>query len=137
MWLKLFGSLLIVISGTCIGFQMANRYNERPRQIRQIISCLASLKSYINYISMPLTEALVRCTNGTDGVIAKLFHDTAQILQANGWMTPQEAINQVLSQEQKRLVLAKPELEILAILGANLGFMNREEQEKFLDMVQF
>lgn len=136
MWLKIFGSILVVAAGTMIGFQMAARSSERPRQIRQIISCLASLKSYINYVAMPLPDALVRCVSGTEGPVADLFKNMADILQHDGWMTPQEAINQALFQAKNKLVLSTPETEILSLLGANLGFVNREEQEKYLDMVQ-
>ncbi len=136
MWLKIFGSTLVVIAGTLIGFQMAARCSERPRQIRQIIGCLASLKSYINYVAMPLPDALDRCVTGTEGPVAELFTNVADILQCNGWMTPQEAIDQALVQAKGKLVLCKPETEILAALGANLGYVSREEQEKYLDMVQ-
>jgi stage III sporulation protein AB len=136
MWLKVIGSVLVVTAGTCIGFQLALRCSERPRQIRQIISCLVSLKSYINYAALPLPEALVRCASSAEGVVADLFHQTAAILQQKGWLTPQEALTQALGDLRARLVLDKPELEALASLGANLGFTNREEQEKYLLLVQ-
>jgi len=136
MWLKILGSLLVVMTGIYIGFKLSSRCSERPRQIRQMVSCLVSLKSYINYVSMPLTEALVKCTTGTEGPVAKFFYKTADLLELNGWMTPQQAISQVLQEMETQLAIEKPEIEILSILGANLGTMNREEQQKYLNMIQ-
>lgn len=135
MWLKLAGGLIVIIAGTSIGFSLASRCSERPRQIRQIISCIGSLKSYINYVSLPLAEALINCTKGTCGAAAELFKKTAEILNKNGWMTPQEAISQALK-ETSELALEKPELEILSVFGANLGLTNREEQGNYLDLIQ-
>ncbi|MDD4599764.1 Stage III sporulation protein AB [bioreactor metagenome] len=135
MWLKMLGGIIIIASGTSIGFLYANRCCERPRQIRQIISCIGSLKSYISYVSLPLAEALINCTNGTCGAVKELFQKTATILKGNGWMTPQEALQQAIS-ETHDLVLEKPEIEVLVVFGANLGSTSRDEQTNYLDMVQ-
>ncbi|WP_425061166.1 Stage III sporulation protein AB [Sporomusa carbonis] len=134
MWLKILGSLMVVTAGACIGFSLAAHYTERPRQIRQIISCLTALKSHINYTAIPLPEALSLCTGGITGPVTEMFHNMATLLSNNGRLTPQEAMSQALRQT-KKLVLNKPEREILAVFSANLGGMNREEQHKSLDMV--
>ena len=133
MWLKIFGSLLVIAASAAIGFSLAARYAERPRQIRQLISCLSSLKSHINYAALPLPEALSKCTAGVTGPIADLFHTMSGILVSHGWLTPQAAMNQALA-ESAMLVLRRPEKEILAVFSANLGGMNREEQHKSLDL---
>jgi stage III sporulation protein AB len=43
----------------------------------------------------------------------------------------EEAVHEVSG-----LVLEKPELELLSVLGANLGAIDRIEQEKYLNMIQ-
>lgn len=134
MWLKILGSLLIVVAGTCIGFNVAARFAERPHQIRQIISCLSALKSQINYVAVPLPEALAQCTSGIVGPVADFFHTMSSLLLTNGWLTPQAAMEQALD-ESKQLVLNQPEREILAVFSANLGGMDREEQHKSLELV--
>lgn len=133
MWLKILGSLLIVVAGTCLGFSIAARYAERPRQIRQLISCLSALKSHINYVAVPLPEALSQCTSGVTGPVADFFHTMSSLLLANGWLTPQAAMDQALI-ESKQLVFNQPEREILAAFSANLGSMDREEQHKSLEL---
>ncbi|MEG6585626.1 stage III sporulation protein AB [Dendrosporobacter sp. 1207_IL3150] len=136
MWLKLLGSIFVIITGTYIGFKLASRCSTRPQHIRQIISCIVSLKSYINYVSMPLPDALVKSTAGTEGPVSVFFRDTAALLEFNGWMNPQQAIKEVLGKMEDKLAIEKPEREILSLLGANLGSMNREEQNKYLNMIQ-
>jgi stage III sporulation protein AB len=84
---------------------------------------------------LPLHEALIQCTHGTYGAVGEFFHDTAILLEQSSAVTPQQAINTVLSHMQERLFLDKAELEVLGVLGANLGVMNREEQGNYLTMI--
>jgi stage III sporulation protein AB len=135
MWFKIIGSLLIIAVGTQLGFNAAARYTERPRQIRQLIACLASLKSYITYTAIPLPEAFVSCTGGTKGVIADFFLRTSEILTKRGWLSPREAMEEAMA-SQPQLVLERTEIELLSALGANLGIVDRIEQEKYLNMIE-
>lgn len=135
MWLKFFGSIMIVIACTGMGLSLAARYAERPRQIRQLISCLSALKSHINYVAIPLPAALSECTCGITGPVADFFHTMSLLLLHNGWLTPQAAMEQALK-DSKHLVFNQPEREILAVFSANLGSMDREEQHKSLELVQ-
>lgn len=136
MWLKLAGSLLIILAGTSIGWKAAQRFSDRPRQIRQVINCLASLKSYMNYAALPLPEALRLCTGNTEGVIRDIFQNMSFVLEENGWLTPQEAMTQTISSLEEKLALETPELEALRLLSSNLGSVDQTEQEKFLQVVQ-
>ncbi len=136
MWLKLAGSILVLSTATYFGFKLSRRCSDRPQQLRQIIGCIVSLKSFINYISMPLPEALARSTAGTGGPVAALFTAVAGLLEENVRMKPQEAIEAVLRNMEGCLALDKPEQEILGIMGANLGALNREEQSNYLNMIQ-
>jgi len=135
MWLKLTGGILVLLVCSWIGFRLAARCSGRPQHIRQIISCLGSLKSYITYASMPLHEALIQCTHGTSGPVADLFQHTATLLEKNCSLSPQQAMSIVLGDMHGRLMIKEPELEIVNILGANLGIMNRQEQGNYLSMI--
>lgn len=136
MWLKLLGSLLIVISGIALGFSTAGRFVLRPRQIRQVIICLANLKSLISYAAMPLSEALKQCAQSVDGPIQRLFITTSELLVAQGWLTPREAFEQAQILLESDLALEAPEKGALSALGTNLGSTNRSEQDVYLQMVQ-
>ena len=135
MWLKLAGGVLVLLVSSWIGFQLAARCSGRPQHIRQTVSCLTSLKAYITYASLPLHEALLQCTHGTEGPVADFFTHTSVLLEQNAGLSPQQAISTVLSTMQGQLLLKQSELELLSILGANLGIMNREEQGNYLTMI--
>jgi len=95
-----------------------------------------SVKSYINYVSMPLPEALEKAANGLRGPIADMIIYSAEILRDKAWMTPGEAFEQSINRYNAKLALDIPEIEIIAVLGANLGLVNREEQYKYIGVVE-
>lgn len=135
MWIKAIGALMIIIAGFSLGFVAAFRYNERPRQIRQLQSCLASLKTYINYTVMPLPEALAASCDGINGPVRDFFCCSASLMEQNGMITPQQAFTEAITLFKGQLLLVQPETDLLVTLGANLGKVNCEEQEKYLDMI--
>ena len=136
MWLKLFGALLVVVSSVTIGFLAAWRYGERPRQIRQLISCLSALQSHIHFSAVPLSEALCHAADGIDGPVSRMFKDAGAMLRTNPSLTPEEAIRIAQIREKGRLVFATAEQELVKLFTANLGMMNREEQSKNLYLIQ-
>lgn len=133
--LKLIGSLLVLLVSSYIGFKMASRCQERPRQLRQIITCVGSMRSHIIYACLPLHEAIAKSTNGIYGPVAEFFQNVAVLLEKNASFTPQEIIAKFLSEMKESLILEKPEIEVLHVLGGNLGIMNCKEQEKYLSLV--
>lgn len=135
MWLKIAGSVLVVAAGAGIGFSLAGRCSERPRQLRQAVSCLSALASYIGYASLPLGEALVRAAGGVAGPAGDFFRRTAAVLAERGWQTPAQAMEEALAAAGPTLAWQRPEREIMLLLGANLGATNREEQQKYLALV--
>lgn len=135
MWLKITGGFLVLFVSSYIGFKLAARCSTRPQQIRQVISCLSSLKSYMTYASLPLHEALLQCSHGIQGPVADFFHHIGVILEENSMVSPQQAIHAALDEMKGKLVLQSSEVEVLKNLGANLGIMNRQEQSNYLVMI--
>ncbi len=136
MWLKLLGCSLVIISGTAVGFQLAGWCGERVKQLNQLMAGLISLKSLVISVAMPLPEALARCTAGISGPVADMFKDSAVILSNRGWLRPGQALKLAIEEQGENLAFAKPELNVLAVFAANLGNMNRTEQEKHFAMAQ-
>ncbi len=135
MWLKLSGSVLVIATGAILGFSLAARYKNRPQQVRQLINGIVALKSYIGYVSMPLAEAFYASSRGLSGVMGEVFVEIGNCLQRDAAITPQEAIATALSHAGDQLALRRLEQEAFILFGANLGKMNREEQERYCDML--
>jgi len=126
---------MVISAGTGIGFSVASRYSERPRQISQLIGCLTTLKACVSYISMPLPEALKHCGAAVEGPVRELFQRTGDLLGTEGWLSPRQVFAEVMEEMATKLAFAMPEREIILQLGSNLGTTNREEQQKYLTMV--
>ena len=137
MWLKIMGSVLILISGVCLGFRQAAAFSARPRQLRQVISALTALNAQINYLASPLPDALVKCTAGLSGPVGRLLEKTGRLLNEKGYLTPKEAFFSAYAEEEESLAFLSPELEVFEILFANLGLADREEQQKSLSLIEY
>ncbi len=135
MFVKLLGCAMVVAAGTGMGFSLAGRYSERPRQLGQLIGCLTSLGTHISYATLPLPAALARAARGLDSPVGGLFRLTAAILENRGWLSPRDALEEALEGGGRQLALERPERDILLQLGTNLGATGREEQQKYLAMV--
>lgn len=135
MWLKLSGSVLVIAAGAMLGFAQAARYKNRPQQIRQLMNGIVALKSCIGYASMPLAEAFYASARGLSGVMDGVFTDIGRCLRQDAAITPQEAIAKALDCANEQMALRRLEREAFILFGANLGTMNREEQERYCDML--
>lgn len=133
--LKLTGSILVIAASGLIGFRLAACYKDRPQQVRQVMNGIVALKSYIRYASTPLAEAFSESARGLSGVICVLFTTVGDCLRRENSLTPQEAIARAMAICSDRLALKGQEREAFILFGANLGKMNREEQERYCDML--
>lgn len=135
MWLKLAGCVLVITAATIWGFSLAARFSSRPQQVRQLINGIVALKSYIRYASTPLAEAFSLSARGLCGSVAELFLAIGQLLRQDASLTPQQAISHALASLSERLALKRQERDAFILFAASLGQMNREEQERYCDML--
>lgn len=136
MFAKLLGSSLVIFVGSYVGFSLAKQCGERLTSLRQILSCIVSLRSYMNYTSMELSDGLVQCAHGTNKKVTGFFLLIASLLKKNFLTTPEAAVNEGLNVYKRLLALKEEDCEVLKLLGSNLGRMNKSEQEKYLLMVE-
>lgn len=136
MWLKIIGALFVIGACTIMGFQAAWRFAERPRQIRQLVSCLSALQSYIYYSSIPLSQALRLSADGVEGTVVHMFTRAAELLTADPALTPAGAFTIAKDEYSSKLTLADSEQELLVLFSSHLGMMNRDEQCKNLLLIQ-
>jgi stage III sporulation protein AB len=135
MWVKMLGSAMVIGAGAGLGFGLARRYSERPRQLGQLIGCLTALGSYVSYAALPLAEALARSAGGLKSPVGDFLRQVAANLAGRNCLSPREAVETALSAMNGELAWERPERETLLLLGANLGATGREEQQKYLAMV--
>lgn len=136
MWFKIAGSIFILFSCTYFGLYLAKQCQNRAKHIRQILSCIVSLKGYMTYGAVPLAEGLANCSKGVEGITADFFTDFSRRLQEDYTLTPKGAIIRTLSVYEKKLALNQEDKEVLILFASQLGIMDRIEQEKYLTMIE-
>lgn len=129
--LKLIGALLVVLSGTLIGFSQAARYADRTQQIRQLLHMLQRLETEISYGHTPLPDALERAAGGTAGPVAAIFTGTAARLREGG-APLRECLKAAVEEGWSATALRMTERSALVRLGDTLGISDREDQIKHL-----
>ncbi|SDM80683.1 stage III sporulation protein AB [Fictibacillus solisalsi] len=123
------GAVCIFISTTWIGFELAKKVRDRPKQLRQLKVGLQSLEAEIMYGLIPLDEAFLHLSRQLSGPVAEFFLYAGQSLEASV-SSVQEAWENGLSHLSASSSFKKEEIEILRQFGATLGRHDRENQQK-------
>ncbi|MDV2685137.1 stage III sporulation protein SpoIIIAB [Alkalihalophilus lindianensis] len=127
--MKLLGALLIIIVTTAVGFELARRLSERPRQLRQLKVAIQSLEAEILYGLTPLAQASKHLAKQTPKPICYLFEHFAYKLKQTeqpAYVAWEESIKEMWSLTS----LLQNEQEILKQFGQTLGQHDREQQQK-------
>ena len=135
--IKLIGIVLVVVSCSGLGVQLAHLCAERIRQCHQVGQCLQRLLGEIRFHQLPMEEALCEAGKamGSQG-FAEFFVRLSQRLagsQESGELQTKEDVTLAfLWQEELEQYLKgclfQEEQEILFQLGRELGTLDLEEQ---------
>ncbi|GIN55752.1 stage III sporulation protein SpoIIIAB [Lederbergia ruris] len=126
---KIIGSLLILGATTFIGFEIARRLSERPKQLQLFAASLETLETEIMYGHTPLGEACMKISNQLPNPVSDHYAKFAHFLTKEE-ITVYQAWEAALKETWKQTELKQNEFEILQQFGANLGKHDRESQQK-------
>lgn len=132
MWLKLIISIAIIASSFKLGSIYAGTYTERKKLLGELIISLQMLETEISYNATPLPILLEKVGMRSKSDIAGLLLKTSQKLKENVSHTFMEAWNIVIGEEGSKTGFYSEDLELLKLLGSNLGSTNSENQVKYL-----
>ncbi|UZJ80693.1 stage III sporulation protein SpoIIIAB [Fictibacillus sp. KU28468] len=124
-----FGAVLILLSTTWIGFELAKKVRERPKQLRQLKVGLQSLEAEIMYGLIPLDEAFLHLSTQLKGPVAEFFLDVSNRLEESA-SSVLDAWETGLAGLSDASAFKKEEIEILRQFGATLGRHDRENQQR-------
>ncbi|MBL0388145.1 stage III sporulation protein AB [Tumebacillus sp. ITR2] len=131
---KLLGGLLILGACTMAGFRMANRYAERPKQLRQFVSALKVLETEIFYAATPLPDACQRIAARLPAPVGEFFHKMSDKLRDGRGLTGDGAWQEALDEMRSRLVLKEGDRDVLRQFGRTLGASDRADQIKHIHL---
>ncbi|WP_071460093.1 stage III sporulation protein SpoIIIAB [Bacillus massilinigeriensis] len=131
--IKLIGAALIITATTWTGLEAARKFNERPRQLRQLKSALQSLEAEIMYGHTPLHEAARRLSTQLQAPLSRLFSSFSKRLLEEE-TTVSSAWNASLDEIWRETALRNGELEILKQFGETLGRHDKQSQQKQIQL---
>lgn len=134
--IKLIGALLILLSGTAVGFIQATKYIDRPKELRTLIHALQRLETEIDYGHTPLPEAFTIMAKSIDAPINRLFQSMAYLLQGDEELSLQEAWTRAIDENWSSTSLKNREKEVLLRIGSVLGMSDSENQRKHLELAR-
>lgn len=130
--MKWVGAILLICATTLIGFELAKRLSNRPKEIRQLKSALHILEAEIVYSQAPLALAFDKIANQLAEPVSELFYSVATELQTASDLT--QTWNNQVDQFLKRSSLGPDEEEVLKQFGKTLGQHDITQQKKYIKL---
>lgn len=127
--MKLIGGLLIIIGTTVVGFLLAKKLSDRPKQLRQLKVALQAMEAEITYGLTPILTVSDHLMTQIPKPIGMLFEILGAKLR-NGSTSLQESWEQSLAEFWPQTALKKGEIEVLQQFGTTLGRHDRKNQQK-------
>lgn len=132
--MKLIGGMLVLLATSWLGFTLAGRVRERPKQIRQLRSYLSLLQTEIHYGTRPLAEACANIAEHGDNAVSALFRAGSEQLMRRDGSSTYECFKRAIEQEWKQTALQQREQDVLLQLCQVLGSSDRHDQVHHLTM---
>lgn len=127
---KLFGSILIIISTSLIGFYYGDKYSDRLSNLIYLEQCFKILETEIVYGANPLPEALTNVYKKGNKKVSFVFKEISDHLKANKNGDLFQSFYSVVGILRNSLSLKDEDIELFLSLGRVLGSSDRKDQEK-------
>lgn len=130
MWMKLLGAVLVITACTGAGASAVYRLRERKRLLETLKRMVSHLRGEILYANAPLPSAFYRTGRRGSGKAAGLFISVAEEMERETG----DSFEHIWERRVKELFqpgdLSPQDREQLLKFGANLGYLDRDMQEK-------
>lgn len=133
MLLKFIVGFILVFSSSTIGYLISLRYGLRVRQLDYFISSLNSLENDILYYSTPLPVAMERVARKSHKSISWIFEETWKELSNKEGYEIDDTWKKVINKNTDYLSLSEKDIEVIIDFAKELGFGNKETQEKHFE----
>lgn len=131
LWMRIAGAVCTVAGASGLGFWLAGQYTRRLEELLKLRQMIFLLKGQILYANATLAEAFEEVGSRTEGALSELFKKAAsRMRQQEGEMFGDIWQDEVMTCGNP--VLTKTDMQELAGLGAHLGYMDRDMQERTL-----
>ncbi|MBU4532132.1 MAG: stage III sporulation protein SpoIIIAB [Eubacteriales bacterium] len=129
---KIIGAMFVIGAAGFLGLTVANAYQNRPRELRDMQTALHLLETEIAYGATPLVEALDNVSTRVPSPVGRFMSEVARELSAGYGATVREAWGFALNGFRPETFLKEEDLSVVKGLGEVLGASDRADQLKHL-----
>lgn len=130
MWMKILGAVLVTAACTGAGASAVYRLKERKKLLETLKRMVSHLRGEILYANAPLPSAFYRTGRRGGGKAAELFISVAEEMERETGDSFETIWERLVEQLFKTSDLSPLDQEQLLKFGANLGYLDRDMQEK-------
>ena len=128
--IKLFGALLILISGSSIGWIFGSIYINRVRELKELQLSLNIMDTEISYGRTLLPEALKAAADVLSSPLSNIFTEAAGMLNKSKSSNFYEIWEKTIKNNYKKSYLTREDFEIVLNWGRQIGTSTLENQIK-------
>ena len=132
--IKLAGSVLVILSGTLLGFWSSNRMIKRTKQIRLLEKYISMLGGEIRYGHLPLPEVFLKLSEHSEPVFSRFFGKMADRLLEHDGVLFSEAWREEIENGFSETCLLGEEKELLSRLGESLASTDCETKLSMISL---
>lgn len=127
--LRLTGAIILILSGTYLGWFYGERFDRRLHQMREIRRICQMLQSEIGYSRAPFSYAFCKISGRCNGCFRNWLTAMAKELQEKEEGSMKTVWENNLLYLKGETSLRRKDLECLASLGDGMGFLDMEMQQ--------
>lgn len=126
--LRIAGYVLILVSGSSMGWLSGYQLKQKIRQMKEFQSLLLYMKGEIKYSHQPVGELFLKISEKANEPYRSILTETGKELKRHQGKSLYEIWKENIAHVQKDLYFSKKEMEMLMTCGAALGNLDRESQ---------
>ncbi|ACL69375.1 stage III sporulation protein AB [Halothermothrix orenii] len=130
MLVKLIGSLLILISGSSLGWLIGFHYLKRIKELKELQVAINIFDTEISYGRTLLPEALEVVSESTHGSISNIYMQLATGLKKDRDKRFRDIFKEILSRYEEEVSLTPADIKILIEWSQQIGVTSLEGQRK-------
>ena len=128
--IKIFGSLLIIVSSSSLGLIYSRRYKDRVNNLKLLYNCIQLLETEVIYFANPIPDALDEIYRKGNKKVSYIFRDIKEYLVSNRSFTLFDSFLDVSLTLKEKMYLENEDIEVIMSFGRNLGASDRSDQQK-------
>lgn len=132
--LKILACIIIIASSTAIGFNYAESFKKRTKQLNEVQRCINQLQNDMIYTRTPLPEAISSIAQKSIYPIKNIFEEVSSLLFSNTVDSVYEAFCKSLTDKKEIISLKEEDINVILDLAKTLGECDIEGEKRIFSL---